>query len=98
MSRRKSLPNGDWVDLPDEWLGKHLLYRDNAVEALSAIKQNTLLQAGIGLALTDNWNISEITSRDPHEWKVDEWPLVLVSWLAQEVFVDFARAFYVPKV
>jgi len=102
MSRRIqcALPGYEaaWVDLPDEWLGRHLARRDEAVRAASKYRDGKITIAAISLCIVDGWGgIPGLEGRDPAQWDFLLLPIVLIVWLETVVFDDFAKAFTVPK-
>lgn len=107
MTRRVNCPVSGYeaahVVLPPEWLGAHLLRRDEVLAALEkspAGKSPTLTRAAIALALADDWDgIPGLTDKhDPATWDVTAMPLGVLLWLVEAVYADFAQAFVVPKV
>ena len=88
---------GAYVVLPGEWLGAHLLRRDEAVRATAAFNSESLRNAAIALAVADEWGgVPGITGK-PDEWDLRKTPVPLLMWLEREVFLSFAEAFVVPK-
>lgn len=87
-----------YVVLPAEWLGEHLVKRDEVLDALS-LKNATLLRASIALAIADDWGgIPGLEQRnDPAKWELHKTPLTLLLWLVATVYNDFERAFVIPK-
>lgn len=104
MGRRFDCPveghTSAYVVLPDEWLGKHALRRDDALKAISNLENKTveLSNAIMAVCLADEWDgIPGLEGNDPDGWRVEETPLVLLNWLAQVVIADFNASFIVPK-
>jgi hypothetical protein len=103
MSRRFHFPGPQypaaWVELPDEWLGEHLMKRDAAARAASHFNDGKITIAAISLCLADDWGgIPGLEGRDPTKWDFAKVPILIMVWLEREVFDDFAKAFTVPKV
>ncbi len=88
-----------WVEIPDEWLGAHLLRRDQATKALEPYRADaTLWRAALSLVLADNWGgVRGLEGHDPAQWDLTITPVAVLEWLCESVFDDFARAFVVPK-
>jgi hypothetical protein len=101
MARRIPCPwplyAGAWLDLPDEWLGKHALAYDEALDkareaGLSRIATNFALS----LALLDNWELPGIGG-NPDGWQFAELPLPLIGWIIAAVLEDYNQCWQVPK-
>ena len=102
--RRVQFPGADYPDayviLPAEWLGAHLLRRDEAVRAAQAHPHAnaTLTVATVALALADEWGgIPGLSGDDPAHWDLTQTPLPLLLWLEVVVWRDFLMTFEVPK-
>ena len=102
MTRRivyPTQPYTAWVEIPDEWLGAHLLRRDQALKALEPYRADiTLWRAALSLVLADDWGgVRGLEGRDPAQWDLTITPVAVLEWLCESVFDDFARCFVVPK-
>ena len=88
-----------WVELPDEWLGAHLLKRDAGIKAAAKFGNDKLVIFAISLCIAEGWaGLPGIEGRDPARWDFERVPLAIITWLEEAVFDDFSRAFVVPKV
>jgi len=102
MTRRIVYPGpaySAWVEIPGEWLGAHLLRRDQALKALEQYRADvTLWRASLSLVLADDWGgVRGLEGRDPAQWDLTVTPIAVLEWLCESVFDDFARAFVIPK-
>jgi len=102
MTRRINCPlpayPSAWVDLPDEWLGAHLLKRDAGIRAATKYGNDKLVMFAISLCVADGWDgIPGLVGRDPAQWDFGRVPLSIIAWLEEAVFDDFSKAFTVPK-
>lgn len=89
---------GAYVVLPSDWLGEHLMRRDQALEASAAYQSQELKRACVALCLTDSWGgIPGLTGKDPATWDFKKVPVVLLIWLERTVLYDFAKVYLVPK-
>lgn len=87
-----------WVELPPEWLGEHLLKRDQAVRASLKLNNSEITMAAISLCIVEDWGgIPGLTGKDPAGWDFTKVPLPLLTWLEQAVFDSFKQAFSIPK-
>jgi hypothetical protein len=89
-----------YVILPDEWLGKHALKRDEALKAIQAISVDSLelRNAVMALCLVEDWGgIPGLEGKDPEQWQVENLPLSVITWMTTVVIGDFNDAFRVPK-
>ena len=98
MKQRKiEYPGGGaWVLLPPEWLGKHMVRRDQVVEGLDEKVTRSLQRVAISLAIVDDFEIPGIGKRQ-EEWDFDEISVNVLQWLINSVYMDFGMAFIVPK-
>lgn len=94
MTKKIDCPYGGWIELPDEWLGEHLLRRDQVLAKTSTtgiVKNFTL-----AIALLENWDLPGLTGK-PDKWDVAKLPAAIIVWVASVVTADFAQVFEVPK-
>jgi len=89
-----------FLDVPDEWLGKHLSVRDTAVTGLAngeaagmPIEFKTF---AISLALADNWNLPGVTGK-MESVDFNMLNLSIMAWVNYTVWGSFNRCFNVPK-
>ena len=88
----------NYVILPKEWTGAHLLKRDEIVAGLSPELKNSedMRRLAISLGLADEIHIPTL-GKDPEDWDITNVPLPVLSWLVDVVFGDFLAATFVPK-
>ena len=88
----------NYVVLPAEWTGQHLVLRDEIVSGLPAeIKESEdMRKLAISLGLADEVHIPSL-GEDPEDWDIGTVPLPILSWLTAVVFGDFLAATFVPK-
>ena len=81
--------------VPDEWLGKHAIIRDQVME--SAVKQYPnnpmFMNICVTLALVEKIEGVPGLEGDPAEWDLGEVPLAVLNWLEDEVLGDFLAVF-----
>lgn len=102
MGRRLDCPVSGHTDayviLPEEWLGKHAMRRDEALRASAEYKNLELTNCAIAMALCEGWeNIPGIEGNDPTQWDLAETPLSIIAWLADGVIGDFNKSFVISK-
>ncbi len=100
MSQRldSPIPNhaDAWIELPDEWLGKHAARRDEAVE--SANEQGligTLSTFAVSLALLDSWDLPGLNG-PPEKWDFEALPLSIITWVNGATITPFLVASTFP--
>ena len=87
-----------YVELPEYWLGKHCVRRDEAIIASKEYGNVEITNFSISLFLLEDFeNIPGIEGKDTKKWKLDETPLLIISWLSEVVMDDFSLAYKVPK-
>ena len=88
----------NYVVLPKEWTGEHLIRRDEIVNELpDAVKASEdMRKLAISLGLADEVYIPSLGD-DPEDWNIATVPLPILSWLVEVVFGDFISATLVPK-
>jgi len=87
-----------WIELPDEWLGKHAALRDEAVE--SANEQGlggTLGNFAVSLALLDNWSLPGLNG-PPEKWDFESLPLSIITWVNGATITPFLAASTFPQL
>ena len=88
MTRRIVYPGpaySAWVEIPGEWLGAHLLRRDQALKALEQYRADvTLWRASLSLVLADDWGgVRGLEGRDPAQWDLTVTPIAVLEWLCE---------------
>lgn len=88
----------NYVVLPAEWTGKHLVLRDEIVSEMPAEMKESedMRKLAISLGLADEIHIPSL-GEDMEDWDIGTVPLPILSWLTAEVFGDFLAATFVPK-
>lgn len=88
-----------WVELPDEWLGRHIGKRDEAVaNAIDrGIESSTLIQFAIALALAENWGGIPGLDGPPEKWDFAQVPAEIIGWLNRVIVGSYDECFQVPK-
>ncbi len=87
-----------YVDIPDEWLGRHALKRDEAIRFTIPFNNMELTNLVIALLMVeDKGNIPGIAGNDPSKWDITETPLSLIAWLTDAVITDFNQSLHVRK-
>jgi hypothetical protein len=86
-----------WIELPDEWLGKHAQRRDEIVKEMKGKYEITLIQFAIAIALLDDWNLPGLKG-NPDKWDFQELSLPVIAWVIQAVLIPFEQCFKIPKV
>lgn len=86
-----------WVELPDQWLGRHAQRRDETIEKMPPELGMTLLSFGVSMALLDDWNIPGLAGNN-EKWDFTQISLPLIAWINDTVLSEFNACFEVPKV
>ena len=87
-----------WIDVPDEWLGKHAAVRDAAVAAAKDKELSaTSLNFAVSVALLDDFNLPGLEGR-PEHWQFDDISLRVISWVNNEVLPPFNFAERFPAL
>ena len=89
----------NYVVLPAEWTGKHLIKRDEIVEGMKGSgfeDSEDMRKLAISLGLAEEINIPSLGD-EPEDWDIGDVPLPVLSWLISAVFGDFLAATFVPK-
>ncbi len=88
----------NFVVLPKEWTGKHLIKRDEIVKGLADNYRDSedMRKLAVSLGLAEEINIPSL-GKDPEDWDIANVPLPILSWLVDVVFGDFLAATFVPK-
>lgn len=96
MARRFECPHGGWIELPDEWLGRHAAKRDRAAEKAAQLPP-TLRRFAISMALLENWGDLRGLSGNPDAWDFERVQWATLEWVSDIVTVDLVKALTVPK-
>lgn len=88
----------NYVILPKEWIGEHLLKRDEIVKGLEEKHRDSedMRRLAISLGLAEKIHIPAM-GKNPEDWDITKVPLPVLSWLVDAVFGDFIAATFVPK-
>lgn len=89
----------NYVVLPAEWLGQHLVKRDEIILSLKGTEfehSEDMRKLAISLQLADEIHIPSLGD-DPEDWDIGNVPLPVLSWLIEVVFGDFLSATFIPK-
>jgi len=89
----------NYVVLPKEWLGKHLIKRDEIVAGMrgTPLEDNEdMRRLAISLGLVDDIHIPDLVG-EGLEMDITSVPLPVLSWIVDAVFADFLAATFVPK-
>jgi len=85
-----------WIKYPDQWLGKHIQTRDQAIEASAHLKSANLTRVSIAMALLEDWRLDGLNG-NPGAWNFAETDGRLLMWVALTVMSDLEKCFLVPK-
>ena len=85
--------------LPDEWLGKHAILRDQTMQAAQQQYPDNAMFINICIALALVEKIEGVTGLegDPKEWDLEQVPLAVLNWLEDVVLGDFLAVFESKK-
>lgn len=87
-----------YVELPEHWLGKHVILRDQAIEASKDLGSMELTNLVVNLNLVEGFgNIPGIKGTEPEKWRPEETPLAIMAWLIETVTNDYLAAYNIPK-
>lgn len=87
-----------WIGLPDVWLGKHILRRDQTMVKIRESKQESalFLRFAVAMALLEDWKLPGLGG-NPETWNFEELNLSVMLWVADTALADFGAALLVPK-
>jgi hypothetical protein len=87
-----------WIGLPDEWLGRHILRRDQALAKIRESKQESelFIRFSISMALMEDWKLPGLGG-NPEQWDLEQVNLTVMLWVSEAVLSDFGTALLVPK-
>lgn len=89
---------GEFIALPDAWLGSHVTRRDEAIGLSRDAKLATTHRTfAVAMALLDDWNIAELP-HNPELWDFAGLDLRVIAWINTIVMDDFMACWKVPKV
>lgn len=87
-----------WIEVPDQWLGKHATKRDTAASIARDNKlTSTETNFAISAALLEDWGNIPGMNGNPDNWKFDEMSLSLIWWITEAVTIPYNMCFIVPK-
>lgn len=88
---------GSFIVLPDQWQGRHLQRRDQAIEKSLPYDSQILTELSICLAILDDWSIPGLTG-NPENWDFLQLDAKIINWIREATISDFAECFKIPKV
>ena len=89
---------GGWIGLPDEWLGKHIQRRDQAIEKARELKSDTLARFAASLAILEDWGGLPGLDGNTDNWDFTLISARLINWIKQKVEADFLSTFLFPEI
>jgi hypothetical protein len=98
MPRRIEYPHGQgyWIELPDEWLGRHANRRDEVLSKLPAETGQTESNFAVAMALLDDWVLPGLNG-NPEKWDFSQLSLNMIAWVSQATIGDFNQCWVVKK-
>ena len=84
-----------YIELPDEWLGKHAKRHDDAAAAGSELPA-TWRDFAVAMALLDDWNLPGV-AKNSELWDFAELGLPLMIWVKTAVLQSYYRCYEIPK-
>ena len=96
MTRKIEYPEGGFIELPDEWLGKHAERRDLAVEAAENLPK-TFSDFAVAMALVEDWGEIPQLDGNPENWDFGKIDWRLMNWVINTVFNDLNASMIVSK-
>lgn len=93
------IENGEgWIGLPDEWLGKHAVIRDDAIEkALKEKLPPVFVNFAVAMSLLEDWGGLPGLDGNPDKWELGEVSWNLIAFITGYVSGDLDRAGVVSK-
>lgn len=94
-----------FVELPDEWLGRHILERDKTFDEFDRLPEKlsgTVRDFALSLALVDDWNLPGIGRRAATDLenlpsRFADLSGSVINWVILVVLSDFGKTFVIPK-
>jgi len=102
MSRREYCPHPEfsesWIDLPDEWLGKHAIKEYEMRRQLEekGIEAPLVVNFFVGLALLDDFDLQGLGSKSEN-FDINEIDVRILFWVGQVTLVEYRSTFIIPK-
>lgn len=101
MARRFDCPYAEncWIELPDEWLGKHAVARENALQSMREQKisdTGIIADLTVSLTLAVDFRLPGLEGK-PELWNLAELPLDIIAWVTEIVGIDFNKSYAIPK-
>lgn len=101
MGRRIDCPipglEDAYVVLPDDWLGEHLIKRDEAVSEYRKMGSAAMIDLGVALTLAEDWRGIPGLEGKPENWDLRKLRAQVINWLVAVVVGDFNKCFDFPK-
>lgn len=86
-----------FVVLPEKWLVRHSLRRDEALEkAGGKLGDTDGIKFAISMAILDDWNLPGLGG-NPENWNFEEFDLEIARWVNSIVYDSFAGCWYIKK-
>ena len=89
---------GSYIELPDEWCGKHSRIRREAVEQFEkqGLPEGELRSFGVALLLLDDFSLPGLAGPE-RNWDFEELPLGLIQGVNAVVWGSYHSVMLVPK-
>lgn len=84
-----------YIDVPDEWLGKHARRHDEAAERGKDLPP-TWRDFAVAMALLDDWNLPGLP-KNPELWDFEGLNLHVMMWVKTAVLSSYYDCYKVPK-
>ena len=89
---------GAFIELPDEFLGRHVkLYRQAMDAAEEAELPMLLARFTTAIHLLDDWKLPGVPGQNPDNWDIDQTPIQLMARVNDVTLRTFNACFDVPK-
>ena len=86
-----------YIELPNEWLGKHARQHDEAYQkARDAELPATWRDFAVSVALLDDWYLPGLP-KNPEKWDFETISLRLMAWVKVKVLSEYYKCFDVSK-
>ncbi len=85
-----------FVVIPDEWMGRHAVKRDDAFMELDKMDLPAAFRTfGVSLALAEDWNLPGMKGKLNYDF--NEMSLKIMAWVGHAVWGSFTRCYEIPK-
>jgi hypothetical protein len=84
-----------YIDVPDEWLGKHARRHDEAVRKAKDLPA-TWRDFTAAMALLDDWHLPGVP-KNSDEWDFDEMSLPVMVWVRETTLGSYYECYKIPK-